>query len=176
VENSGTVIGIRCSDGVVLCVEKILLSKMLVKGSNRRVATLDAKMGLALAGLGADGRQLVSRARDECSEYKEVYGIPMSPNVLAQRLGEFVHYFTIHGALRPFGTSAVVAGYDETKKTHELYVVEPDGLCLRYFGCALGKGRQSAKSDIEKLDLSTLTCRDAIKEMAKMVYTVSTMV
>ena len=28
---------------------------------------------------------------------------------------------------------------------------------LRYFGCALGKGRQSAKSEIEKLDLTKLT-------------------
>ena len=30
VENSGTVVGIRCADGVVLGVEKVMLSKMLL--------------------------------------------------------------------------------------------------------------------------------------------------
>ena len=66
----------------------------------------------------------------------------------------------------------MVAAYDESEKTHQLYVLEPTGVCLRYFGAALGKGRQSAKSEIEKLDLSQLTCRQALKEIAKMIYTV----
>ncbi|KAJ8605212.1 hypothetical protein CTAYLR_000448 [Chrysophaeum taylorii] len=172
VENSGTTIGIRCSDGVVLGVEKLLTSKMLLKSSNRRVATLDAHCGLVLCGLAADGRQIVGRARDECSNYDEVYGDKIPPRVLAARLADYVHYFTIHGALRPFGTASMIAGYDPCTKTHELYAVEPSGVCLRYFGCALGKGRQSAKSEIEKLDLSTLTCKDALREIAKMIHTV----
>jgi 20S proteasome subunit alpha 7 len=172
VENSGTVIGIRCSDGVVLGVEKVIFSKMLLPSSNRRVATVAPHVGVAQAGLAADGRQVVARAREECDSYEETYGIPMPPSVLAQRLGEYVHYFTIHGALRPFGSSTMFAGYDERQKTHQLYVLEPTGVCLRYFGAALGKGRQSAKSEIEKLDLSKLTCREALKEIAKMIYTV----
>ena len=40
VENSGTVVGIRCADGVVLGVEKVMLSKMLLPSSNRRVAAV----------------------------------------------------------------------------------------------------------------------------------------
>ncbi|CAN0455141.1 unnamed protein product, partial [Hapterophycus canaliculatus] len=35
VENSGTALGVRCKDGVLLAVEKLLISKMLVAGSNR---------------------------------------------------------------------------------------------------------------------------------------------
>mmetsp|Transcript_15885 Transcript_15885/g.20887 ORF Transcript_15885/g.20887 Transcript_15885/m.20887 type:complete len:261 (-) Transcript_15885:56-838(-) len=172
VENSGTVVGVRCSDGVVLAVENIQLTKMLVKGSNRRSAAVDGHAGLAIAGMAPDGRQLINRAREECSEYSQVYGIPMPPRVLAQRLAEYIHYFTLHGALRPFGASAVLTGYDKQLKTHELYVLEPSGLNLRYYGASLGKGRQSCKSDIEKLDLSSLSCKDALKEIAKMIYTV----
>ena len=37
VENSGTAVGVRCKDGVLLAVEKLLVSKMLVPGSNRSV-------------------------------------------------------------------------------------------------------------------------------------------
>ena len=171
VENAGTVVGIRCKDGVVLGVEKVMLSKMLLPSSNRRVATVASHAGVAQAGLAADGRQVVARARDEADNYEEVYGMKIPPQVLAQRLSEYVHYFTIHGALRPFGTSTMIAAYDECERTHQLYVLEPTGVCLRYFGAALGKGRQSAKSEIEKLDLTQLTCRDALKELAKMIYT-----
>lgn len=38
----------------------------------------------------------------------------------------------------------------------------------RYFGTAIGKGRQSAKTDIEKLKLTELTCRQGVVEVAKM--------
>ena len=38
-------------------------------------------------------------------------------------------------------------------------------------GTGAGKGRQSAKSEIEKLDLTKLTCREALKEIAKMIHT-----
>lgn len=172
VENSGTTIGIRCSDGIVLGVEKVIFSKMLLKSSNRRVATLDSHAGVAFAGLAADSRQIVNRAREECSTYLDQYGSKIPPGVLASRLANFVHYFTIHGALRPFGSAAIIAGFDECKQTHELYAIEPSGHCLRYFGCALGKGRQSAKSDIERLDLTTLTCKEALGHIAKMILTV----
>jgi 20S proteasome alpha/beta subunit len=37
-----------------------------------------------------------------------------------------------------------------------------------YNGCAVGKGKQVAKTEIEKLDLANMTARQAIKEAAKM--------
>ena len=42
------------------------------------------------------------------------------------------------------------------------------GLVQRYFGTAIGKGRQSAKTDIEKLKLTELSCRQGVVEVAKM--------
>lgn len=47
--------------------------------------------------------------------------------VLADRLAQFMHYFTLYASLRPFGASAVVAGYDPFSGVHELYMVEPSG-------------------------------------------------
>jgi len=41
-------------------------------------------------------------------------------------------------------------------------------LTQRFFGTAVGKGRQGAKTDIERLDLQELTCKQGIKEIAKM--------
>ncbi len=38
--------------------------------------------------------------------------------------------------------------------------MEPSGLTYNYFGCAIGKGKQPAKVEIEKLKLGELTCRE----------------
>ena len=41
-----TAIGVKCKDGVVLALEKLLTSKMLVPGSNRRIFTVDRHLGV----------------------------------------------------------------------------------------------------------------------------------
>ena len=46
VENGGTCVGIRCKNGVVLAVEKIITSKLLKPGTNRRIATVDRNVGV----------------------------------------------------------------------------------------------------------------------------------
>ena len=71
VENAGTALGLKCRDGVVLCVEKPLLNKMLLPNSSRRIHTIDTHGGVAITGFVSDGRQIVNRARDECASYLE---------------------------------------------------------------------------------------------------------
>ena len=65
VDNAGTTIGVKCSDGVLCAVEKQVESKMVVAGSasSRRIMACDRHAGIACAGLAPDGRQLVNRAR-----------------------------------------------------------------------------------------------------------------
>lgn len=52
VENGGTAIGIRCKDGVVLALEKLVTSKLLKAGANKRISTVDRNMGVVSAALG----------------------------------------------------------------------------------------------------------------------------
>lgn len=40
----------------------------------------------------------------------------------------------------------------------------------RYYGTAIGKGRQAAKTEIERLPLATLTCADAVTAVARILY------
>jgi hypothetical protein len=46
VENGGTIVGIRCKDGVVLAAEKLLTSKLLKPGANDRIYTVDRNIGV----------------------------------------------------------------------------------------------------------------------------------
>jgi 20S proteasome subunit alpha 7 len=48
VDNSGTVLGIRCKDGVVLAVEKLVHTKLLTPGQNRRIQNVDKHVGIVL--------------------------------------------------------------------------------------------------------------------------------
>jgi len=171
VEKSGTAIGIRCKDGVVLGVEKVIISKLLVKGSNRRIAAVDLHAGLAMSGMSADGRQLVNKARSECQDYRSFYGTEIPGSVLADRLAGHVHMHTLYWYLRPYGIATLLATYDEATGP-ELYTIQPSGVCHRYYASAVGKGKQGAKTELEKIDFKTITCRDAVKEIAKIIYKV----
>ena len=96
---------------------------------------------MAFSGWAPDARQLVAQGRSEVHSYDETYGSVIPTEVLAERMAQYVHYFTIHGALRPFGVGAILAGYDPETKLHSLHMIEPNGVQYRYFGCALGKVR-----------------------------------
>eukprot|EP00475_Leptophrys_vorax_P038737 TRINITY_DN6890_c0_g1_i4.p1 TRINITY_DN6890_c0_g1~~TRINITY_DN6890_c0_g1_i4.p1 ORF type:complete len:292 (-),score=25.73 TRINITY_DN6890_c0_g1_i4:64-939(-) len=160
VDNSGTVVGLRCKDGVVMGVEKLLVSKMQVQGSNRRIHILDKHAGMAVAGLVADGRQAVNRARNEAVNYKSFFAHPIPLKVLADRMASYAHFFTLYWWTRPLGSSVLLAGYD--RDGPQLYAIEPSGVSYRYYGTALGKGKQAAKTEIEKLKLSDMTCREGV--------------
>lgn len=82
VENSGTCLGIRTASGVVLAAEKIVASKLLVKGSNRRVHTVARHVGMVAAGLAADASHLAARAREEAQSYNDTYRDPVPGKVI----------------------------------------------------------------------------------------------
>merc|ERR1711871_582131 len=170
VDNSGTAVALRCKDGVVFAVEKMVRSKMLVEGSNRRIYSCASHVGMACAGLPADSRQLVNRARSECESYKMNYGMDIPGNVLSDRMGSFMHLFTVYWSVRPFGASALMGV--NSRDGYELYLLEPSGQAFRYFATAIGKAKMAAKTELEKLNLEELSAKDALFEVAKIIHSV----
>jgi len=172
VEHAGTSIGILCTDGVVLGVQKPLLQKMLVSSFSQRIYTVASNCGVGMTGFVPDGRQIITRGMEEAASFVANYGASIPPSTLADRMASYVHYFTLHGALRPFGASVLIAGYDEETKKPSLHMVEPNGMAYGYFACAAGKGRQPAKTELEKLELhkSAITCAQAKKQICRIIY------
>jgi len=200
VENGGTAIGIRCKDGVVLALEKLVSSKLLKKDANKRIATVDRNIGVAFSGLVPDGRHFVTRARDEASSWRGTYKAPIPAAALANRMGAYVQAYTLYSSVRPFGITAIVGGFDaeveqdvdgavgsgpstgaggKAKGVKEggpyLYMIEPSGLYWGYYGAATGKGRQTAKAELEKLKLDPkdgecISLEQGVKEAARIIY------
>ncbi|KAL5401353.1 hypothetical protein PMIN03_011582 [Paraphaeosphaeria minitans] len=197
VENGGTAVGIRCKDGIVLALEKLVTSKLLKSAANKRIATVDRNMGIVSSGLLPDGRHFVSRARDEASSLRNLYKAPIPTSSLADRMGSYVQAYTLYSSVRPFGVTAIIGGWDSEaelpvdgqvgsgpnvgsggKKDGAkhggpyLYMIEPSGLYWGYYGAATGKGRQIAKSELEKLHLDEgeLSLEEGVKEAARIIY------
>ncbi|KAG2384378.1 Proteasome subunit alpha type-3 [Vigna angularis] len=166
VDNSGTVIGIKCKDGVVLVGCREAYSVENDASGFKQKNTLGSSS--FWDGLAADGRQIVARAKSEATNYDSVYGEPIPVKELADRVASYVHLCTLYWWLRPFGCGVILGGYD--RDGPQLYMVEPSGVSYRYFGAAIGKGRQAAKTEIEKLKLADMTCRQGVIEVAKIIY------
>ena len=170
VENSSTAIGIKCKNGVVLAVEKLVTSKLHMPDSNQRIFNIDKHVGMAVAGLLTDAREIVEIARNEASNYRLQYSSPIPPKYLAERVAMYMHAYTLYSSVRPFGASVLIASYFEDKP--QLFMIDPSGVPLGYNGCAIGKAKQAAKTEIEKLKFDEIYCTDACKEAAKIVYIV----
>ena len=171
IESSGTAVGVRCKDGIVLGVERLIQSKMLVEGgvAARRIHGVDTHVGIAVAGHVPDGRFLIGQARDAARQYKTNFGEQIPPRALNERIGNLMHITTVYDQYRPFGASLIVAGYDSQTKTHELYNIEPTGMAVRCFGAAQGKGQRAAKTEIEKFKFATRTVAEALSLVSKIL-------
>lgn len=79
----------------------------------------------------------------------------------------YMHAYTLYSALRPFGCSIIMAAYDEIDGP-SLYCLDPSGVSWGYKGCAIGKSKQAAKTELEKIKFGDATTKDVIKEAARM--------
>jgi 20S proteasome subunit alpha 7 len=93
-------------------------------------------------------------------------------------MGVHMLTYTLYASVRPFGCSAIVGIVDSSKAASQaavnpgLYMIEPSGAYWGYNACASGRGTRNAKNELEKLSLSTLTPREAVKEAARIMYDV----
>ncbi|ORY82555.1 proteasome subunit alpha type-3 [Protomyces lactucae-debilis] len=171
VESAGTTLGIKTPTCVVIALEKLITSKLLLPGKNRRMATVDRHIGVASSGLVPDGKHFAGRCRDEAANWRSTYKLPIGVPALADRMGQYVQAYTLYSSVRPFGMAAIVGGADEDDGTG-LYLIEPSGAYYGYHACATGKGKQLAKNELEKLDFVTLSAQDAIAAAARIVHQV----
>lgn len=141
---------------------------MMVDGTDKRLYSINMHTGGVINGLTPDGRATIQRAREEASQYENMFGIRCPGAVLADRLAMRFQMSTIYSSYRPIGTSIIFANHD-AQKGFQLYMVEPSGQCFQYYGCAQGRGKQLARNEIEKTNFKDLTVEQALPKFAKIL-------
>lgn len=106
-------------------VEKLVISKMMSKSSNKRLFSIGSHIGITCAGLLPDAQQLVKKASKEAEDFKEQYGMDIPVKTLAESVAMHMQNYTLYGALRPFGCSLLIGGYDH--RGYSLHYLEPSG-------------------------------------------------
>ncbi|EDV36804.1 uncharacterized protein Dana_GF13142 [Drosophila ananassae] len=170
VEKSGTVIGLRGKDCVILAVEKIISSKLHEEDAAGRIFTIEKNIGMAIAGLVADGNYVADIARQEAANFRQQFEHAIPLKHLCERVAGYIHAYTLYSAVRPFGLSVIFASWDEVEGP-QLYKIEPSGSSFGYYACASGKAKQQAKTEMEKLKPNMET-EELVKSAGEIIYKV----
>src|SRR5690606_16834770 len=94
------------------------------------------------------------------------------PSTLAERLSSYFHLHTIYGGYRPFGIGLLVTGFDDLEGRAFLHMINAAGVTYRFFGAAMGRGRQAATTELENVNWSDMTCEAALARLAEVIVTI----
>ena len=148
VRRGTTAIVCRNSNSVVFTVEKKSAELQEVIGSEK-IFKVDNHIGVAIAGLTADARVLVDRARVQAQVNILNYDERISVKDSTLNICEYLQLFTQNAGVRPFGVSFLIAGID-TNGEASLYLTDPSGAMWGYKAFAIGSGATEARAYLEE--------------------------
>jgi len=160
VNRGATILGIACSEGIVLGAEEKIESKLQDENFMWKLFEVDEHLGAAVVGLGSDARILIDQARVYAQSNKLMYDEPIDVEVVAKRVGDIKQLYTQHAGVRPFGVSIIFGGFDKTGS--RLFATDPSGSIRGWKAVAVGVGKETVegilKTDYnEKMDLESAT-------------------
>jgi len=174
VRKGTTAVGVRGKDIIVLGVEKKSTLKLQDPRTVRKIVKVDQHICLAFAGLTADARVLVNKARIEAQSY----GLNFEDNVSVEYITRYIagvqQKYTQSGGVRPFGISTLIIGYD-SDGTPRLYQTDPSGTYSAWKANATGRSGKTVKEFLEKeytdeiAASSELTLKLAIRSLLEVV-------
>ena len=141
VKKGSTAVGVKGKDIVVLGVEKKAVAKLAEDRTVRKIALLDDHVALAFAGLTADARILINRARVECQSHKLTVEDPVTLEYITRFIAQLKQKYTQSNGRRPFGLSTLIIGFDvdSDSGTPHLYQTDPSGTYHEWKANAIGR-------------------------------------
>ncbi|XP_011183389.1 uncharacterized protein LOC105212807 [Zeugodacus cucurbitae] len=146
VTTAETVIAVLENDQISLWAERKELP--LLRPQNR-ITQIDDKHNIfiACAGLPADARVIVDRARQHCQSHKLNTDESLTVEGIARFLAQYKQSYTQQNGFRPFGVSSLVCGYDD--KPH-IYEIDPSGDYWEFKARAIGRFSDKLNDVLDK--------------------------
>lgn len=158
VKMGSTAVGIKTEQYVVLAGQKRTFE--LIESADK-VFKIDDHIASTFSGYSADGRALLQRARIEAQIERITYGEMIDPEVLSEKIGDYLQSFTQYGGVRPFGIAVLFGSVYEREPS--LYFIDPGGAIFSCLATAIGSNEAAAKEVLKKGYKRNLTKKAAIK-------------
>jgi proteasome alpha subunit len=161
VNYGATVLGISCSEGIVLGAEEHFQAELQDPDFCWKIHEVDEHLGVAVVGLASDARILIDQARIYAQINRLTYDEPLDVEVLTKRIGDIEQAYTQHAWVRPFGVSFIFGGVDKTG--NRLFATDPSGSYRAYRAVAVGAGREVAEAILKEEYREGLKLDEAVK-------------
>lgn len=117
-----------------------------------------------LAGLTADARILIDKARVECQSHRLRVEDPVTLDYITRHIAGIQQRYTQSGGVRPFGISTLIIGFDQNEDDRpRLYMTEPSGMFSAWKANAIGRSSKTVREFLEKNYTEGISREDTIK-------------
>ena len=165
VNRGATIVGIACSEGVVLGAEEKIETKLQDTEFTWKLYAVDDHLGAAVVGLGSDARILIDQARIYAQSNRLMYDEPIDVEIMTKRVGDIKQLYTQHAGVRPFGVSIIFGGVDKTGS--RIFSTDPSGSYRGYKAVAVGIGRETVEGILKEEYREDLNLDESIKLTVK---------
>lgn len=148
VRRGTTAIACRNKNSVVFAVEKKSSELQETNLGSEKIFKIDNHIGVAIAGLTADARVLIDKARVQAQVNLLNYDEKVSVKDSTLNICEYKQSFTQNAGVRPFGVSFLIAGVDSNGPA--LYLTDPSGAMWGYKAFAIGSGASEVRTYLEE--------------------------
>jgi proteasome alpha subunit len=165
VNRGATIIGVACSEGIVLGAEEKIETKLQDTNFTWKLYAVDDHLGAAVVGLGSDARILIDQARIYAQSNRLMYDEPIDVEIMTKRVGDIKQLYTQHAGVRPFGVSIIFGGVDKTGC--RIFSTDPSGSYRGYKAVAVGIGRETVEGILKEEYKEDLSLEEAKKLAVK---------
>jgi len=155
-------VGVRGKEIVVLGVEKKATAKLQDARTVRKICSVDDHIALAFAGLTADARVLINKARLECQSYQLTLEDRVTTEYITKHIASVQQRYTQSGGVRPFGISTLICGFDQDG-TPRLFQTDPAGTYSEWKANSTGRSAKTLREFLEKNYTDECSDDEAIK-------------
>lgn len=170
ISSAGAVIGIRCTDGVVLLGRNTDDSVSLTQ--DEKIYLINENTLGIVGGLYADSNLLVNYARVVAQDYLMKYEVEMTPYQIGKTLSKLMQRFTHGGGMRPFGVGFLLGGSVPGEREFKLFSIDPSGTLSEYSAHVFGEGDKAVFPILEEYN-PECTVEEGIKLAFKGVSAIS---
>jgi 20S proteasome subunit alpha 4 len=161
-------VGLKGKDIVILGCEKRSAVKLQdTRITPSKLGMVDSHVCLAFAGLNADARILIDRARVEAQSHRLTVEDPVSVEYITKYVAGVQQRYTQSGGVRPFGISTLIIGFDPKDTTPRLYQTEPSGIYSAWKANAIGRSSKTVREFLERNFKEDMDREETIKLTVK---------